>query len=132
MGREKPESGFQCCCRRLSDCRCSLAFTTSVRLRRTKVRLIRTDVFKMRTTDSSEGYGSNIGSRSQVFRVPLLVLPGFNSRFTVQNPPLPYHQVHLKFERILRRRKWFFAQKFGVDAALFKLSLALFSKKFEG
>ena len=32
--------------------------------------------------------------------------------------------MHLKFNRVLRRRKWFFAQQFGVDIALFKLSVA--------
>ena len=39
--------------------------------------------------------------------------------------------MHLKFNRILRCRKGFFTQQFGADAALFKLFLSFFGKKFE-
>ena len=39
--------------------------------------------------------------------------------------------MHLKFNQILRCRKGFFTQQFGADAALFKLFLSFFGKKFE-
>ena len=39
--------------------------------------------------------------------------------------------MHIKFNRILRCRKGFFTQQFGADAALFKLFLSFFGKKFE-